>query len=345
MIYQDDHITLHQAEALAGLREIPDESVQCVVTSPPYWGLRDYRVKGQIGLEKTPEEYVAKLVDVFRQVRRVLKKDGTVWLNLGDSYCASGHGWSVAESKSGKYKSMELAGGYKGRDPVPGLKPKDLIGIPWRVALALQTDGWFLRSEVIWSKPNPMPESVTDRPTRAHEYIFLLTRRAKYFYNHEAIKEPVAPATVLRLDQDIENQKGSTRANGGRKTNGPMKAVGKKPDKPGGHSRHHAGFNDRWDQMAKAEQSANGRNKRSVWEVATTGYPDAHFATFPPKLIEPCILAGSRPGDTVLDPFWGSGTTGEVAVKHGRKAIGIELSPEYCKIYLKRFRQGVLKLI
>lgn len=515
------------------LPTLPEKSVHCCVTSPPYFGLRDYGVAGQIGLEQTPEEYVAKMVEVFREVRRVLRDDGVLFLNLGDSYYGSSMTVGT-KSKEGSAKRMgrmfekpsnvqhedaydtsgkapadyqesgclcenlcdvcrevylrtsrtydllvpmltvslsgptresmgfvnghsptsdfsrlgarifpaiqrllhcggradeqlrairesmpdefsrqlldlcwqrgnssacllcgrsltdnvqgfaHMSGGFSGQqmhiqnnalhdaqrghrsqykdkacgycneilttDTPPNiqpycttnkwknqLKPKDMVGIPWRVAFALQADGWYLRSDIIWAKSNPMPESVTDRPTKAHEYIFLMAKSERYYYDHEAVKEPATHSSIKRWEQDLENQKGSTRANGGAKTNGPMKAVGgPKKDKQRGHSRRHAGFNDRWDNMTKAEQCSMGRNKRTVWTVATHPYSGAHFAVFPPKLIEPCILAGCPVGGTVLDPFGGSGTTGQVAIKHRRKAILIELNPEYVELQQKR---------
>lgn len=345
--------------------------VQCVVTSPPYWGLRDYGHPGQLGLEPTPEEYVANMVAVFRLVRDVLADDGVLWLNLGDSYAGSGRGGNPTEETStlqggqesqrasmisrrrgsqlhaGLHESARVAGNI-GRVWVPppaGLKQKDLVGIPWMVAFALRADGWYLRQDIIWSKPNPMPESVTDRCTKAHEYIFMLTKQRRYFYDAEAIREPASEASIVRWAQNIDDQKGSERAHGGGKTNGAMKAVGgPRADKQRGHSRRHAGFNDRWDGMTKAEQSAMGRNKRSVWTVATQPYSGAHFATFPPALIEPCILAGSRPGDIVLDPFFGSGTTGQVAEKLGRKWIGIELNPDYEPLAKARTQQAGMML-
>lgn len=306
-----------QGDALETLKTLPDQLVQCVVTSPPYWGLRDYGVPGQLGLEPTLEEYVAKMVEVFREVRRVLRDDGTLWLNLGDSYVGA-----LAEYKDtgsfGKHSCVakKTQTGIPGKGRIErgkllremGLKQKDLVGIPWRVAFALQSDGWYLRSDIIWSKPNPMPESVTDRPTKAHEYIFLLTKSGRYYYDHEAIKEegtthlhdkrygPGAPGREREAEQ--WNQQG--------------------PYKP------HKGF--------KSLDTSKGRNKRSVWMVATHPYPEAHFATFPPKLIEPCILAGSRPGNLILDPFSGAGTTGVVALRHGRHYMGIELNPKYIEM-------------
>jgi DNA modification methylase len=324
---------LYQGDALETLKQMEDESINCCVTSPPYWGLRDYGCDGQIGLEKTPEEYVSKMVEVFREVKRVLRKDGTLWLNLGDSYAGSGKGIGSNHGKAVFTDENIRKTDWRQLD----MKPKDLIGIPWRVAFALQEDGWWLRSDIIWAKPNPMPESVTDRPTRAHEYIFLMSKSERYYYDAEAIKEPSAHSSIKRWAQDIENQRGSERANGGTKTNGPMKAVGgPKKDKQRGHSRRHAGFNERWDHMTKAEQAAMGRNKRSVWEVATQPFHEAHFATFPPKLIVPCILAGCPEGGLVLDPFAGAGTTLYVAEQLGRNSIGIELNPDYCDIIRRR---------
>ncbi len=272
---------------------------QMCVTSPPYFGLRDYGHPGQIGLEQTPEQYVSAMVEVFRCVRDVLADDGTLWLNIGDSYASN--------PASGGAQSSRMTGGEHKRTPPErkyqrpdGLKPKDLIGIPWRLAFALQADGWYLRQDIIWHKPNPMPESVRDRCTKAHEYIFLLSKSERYFYDHEAAMEPVAASTVERLSQPtLRQQEGSTRVPG--KTNGNMKAVGR----------------------------TDMRNRRSVWTVATRNYKGAHFATFPPALIEPCILAGSRPGDIVLDPFMGSGTTAAVALQHGRQYLGCELNPAY----------------
>ena len=308
------NLTILCGDVIDKLRELPDESVHCCVTSPPYWGLRDYATEGQLGLEKTPEEYVAKMVEVFREVRRVLRKDGTLWLNLGDSYAGGGNNRGNNSPLFDKQASNFGATGQVGiRDVPDGLKPKDLVGIPWRVAFALQADGWWLRSDIIWAKPNPMPESVTDRPTKSHEYLFLLTKSANYFYDAEAIKEG-------------------------------------------------------------AEQS---RNKRSVWTVATAPYPEAHFATYPPDLVKPCILAGTSakgccakcgsyrnetktigwqptcecwllnilpsPNSdpvitpcTVLDPFAGSGTTGAVALELGRSAILIELNPKYVELIRRR---------
>ena len=332
---------IHQGDCLTILRErFAPESVQCCVTSPPYWGLRDYGVEGQLGLEATPELYVAKMVEVFREVKRVLKADGTLWLNLGDSYAGSGRG-NNPNGKQGTNKVTAFDPEYSGVVP-SGLKPKDLVGIPWRVAFALQADGWYLRSDIIWHKPNPMPESVTDRCTKSHEYLFLLTKSERYYYDWEAIKEPMSMSSVERLSQpNLENQEVSDRVPG--KTNGNMKAVGK-IDKQRGHGRRHAGFNDRWDAMEKEEQCSGMRNKRSVWTIATQPYSEAHFATFPPKLIEPCILAGCPSGGLVLDPFAGSGTTIQVAQQLGRQGVGIELNPAYITLADTRTAQTGLAL-
>ena len=321
-------------DALTILRErLGDESVQCCVTSPPYWGLRDYGVEGQLGLDKTPEAYVVKLVEVFREVRRVLKADGTLWLNLGDSYAGSGQGWMKDGTVAGGPKQKtnlgsvqriaDTVGFDKPRNYISsrqdnGLKPKDLVGIPWRVAFALQADGWYLRSDIIWHKPNPMPESVTDRPTKAHEYLFLLSKNERYYYDAEAIAEPVLnPNDVTRPITSAHPDDGTVL---------------------GRASSPHCG-------LLTNKCKTNGmRNKRTVWTVATQPYPDAHFATFPPKLIEPCILAGCPISGMVLDPFAGSGTTLAVAQQLGRQAIGIELNAAYLPLIEQRLRQAVLPL-
>jgi len=303
---------VHQGDCLEVLRTLPDESIHCCVTSPPYWGLRDYGVDGQLGLESTPEEYVAKMVEVFREVKRVLRKDGNCWLNLGDSYCGTGN--------KGDYKDLKYKEGRNGQavalnHKIEGLKPKDLIGIPWRVAFALQADGWYLRQDIIWHKPNPMPESVTDRCTKAHEYIFLLSKSRHYYYDHEAIKEPAAydgrKDTLLKGSPKYE--KGVVPG----QVEHSMAAKG----------------HERW---KKNERGEYVRNKRSVWAIPTKPFKEAHFATFPPELPEICIKAGCPESGTVLDPFAGAGTTLWVAEQLGVNSIGIELNPEYCEIIRHR---------
>jgi len=371
LYYDSGEGQIFHGDSLEVLKTMPDESIQCCITSPPYWGLRDYGIDGQLGLEKTPEEYVEKIVEIFREVRRVLRSDGTLWLNLGDSYISNPpcrvNPQSFQRNSNFKGGSGEIARPPGSNHNIPGLKPKDLIGIPWRVALALQADGWWLRSDIIWHKPNPMPESVTDRPTKAHEYLFLLTKSARYYYDADAIREPLqtpphspgwASNVSERNDRQVDNE-----------------------------ANHRNWGNE------------SGRNKRTVWTIPTKPFPKAHFATFPPALIEPCILAGTSEkgccvtcgipwervvektkynpptadigerfvddtrGDknrklsgkdyneqaksktigwqptckceagttpcTVLDPFGGAMTTAITAYKHGRKFVMIELSQAY----------------
>ncbi len=323
------------------LKDLPDESVHCVVTSPPYFGLRDYGVAGQIGLEPTPAEFVQTMVDVFREVRRVLRADGTLWLNLGDSYCNTdkwGGGGNVGKNTVAADGSVPSWAVRRKRPHMPGLKPKDLIGIPWRVAFALQDDGWWLRSSIIWHKPNPMPESVTDRPTSAHENIFLLAKSERYYYDHASVKEARAS------DEDANGFRGGAYVGGNIDNNatGKRTAVGNKrvmrsretesSARPPA-SRPHKGLS--------AFEAENGRqygsrNLRNVWTVATQPFSEAHFATFPPSLIEPCIKAGCPAGGTVLDPFGGAGTTGLVADRLGRNAVLIELNPDYAAMARRR---------
>ena len=282
------------------------------------------------------------MVEVFRQIKRVLKHDGTVWLNLGDSYCGGKRKSNPKQSMNGEKETGHEIEYTPSRDMNHDIiKPKDLVGIPWRVAFALQADGWYLRQDIIWHKPNPMPESVTDRCTKSHEYIFLLTKSAKYFYDADAIKTPLKDESIARLLQDIDNQKGSDRVP--KKTNGPMKAVGGKnwQSNMAGDGLKIKGHKGYFDKDGNPICGINA-NKKSVWKINTKPYKEAHFAVFPPKLPELCIKAGSSEGDIVLDPFFGSGTTGWVAQRLGRKWIGIELNEEYIKIAEKRFQQREL---
>lgn len=343
---KSERLTILCGDALEKLRGISDASVQCCVTSPPYFGLRDYGVDGQIGLEKSPQEYVGKLVALFREVRRVLKDDGTLWLNLGDSFAGGATGKVENKSTLQGGKETQIEAFRRPSKIGNGYKPKDLMGIPWRVAFALQSDGWYLRSDIVWVKKNCMPESVLDRPTRSHEFIFLFAKSKTYFYDAEAIKEPCiydvdGTGTQARKMRQTEgnksnptNDRAGIRMGYKNSVNFNGKNNGK--EKQRGHSRKHAGFNARWDHMEKSEQCSGLRNKRDVWTVAPAQYPESHFATFPPALIKPCIMAGSRPGDLVLDPFGGSGTTGLVALELGRKALLIELNPKYIPLIEKR---------
>jgi DNA modification methylase len=298
------------------LRELPAETFHCCVTSPPYWGLRDYGVEGQLGLEATHEEYVARMVEVFREVRRVLRNDGTLWLNLGDSYAGS---WG-AQSRPGTHASpmsshqidtMPKTTQTGSLKRTPGLKSKDLIGLPWRVAFALQVDGWWLRSEIIWAKPNPMPESITDRPTKAHEQVFLFSKSSRYFYDAGAIAEPLLhPADATASD--------AARAFSRRRATAP---AGRQPE-------------------AKLDAPTPAtRNARDVWTIPSEPYSGAHFATMPRELARRCILAGCSEGGAVLDPFHGSGTVGQVAEAHGRRWFGVELNPAYAPLIAKRTAQ------
>jgi DNA modification methylase len=335
-------LTILSGDCRETLKSLPDGSVNCCVTSPPYWGLRDYGHADQIGQEETPQKYADSIVSVFAEVWRVLRDDGTLWLNLGDCYCSTDKWGGGKGGNTGKH-TVDSTGGVPSwacrtkRTPIPGIKPKNLIGIPWRVAFALQDAGWYLRSDIIWSKPNPMPESVTDRPTRAHEYVFLLTKSPRYYYDAGAIREPASPALIKQVEEGYNGHAlkdylsasvQDASATKSRIINGARKRI----DKQRGHSRRHAGFNDKWDALTPAEQALLGSNKRSVWTVAPANYPGAHFATYPPALIKPCILAGCPSGGVVLDPFGGSGTTGAVALELGRRAILCELNPDYVEM-------------
>lgn len=335
------------------LATLPDQSVNCIVTSPPYFGLRDYGVDGQIGLEPTPPQFVAELVAVFREARRVLRDDGTLWLNLGDSYASSppgnktkgvsgSSGLNGVNGSSGKYRETLEAGHATKRDTskIAGLKPKDLIGIPWRVAFALQADGWYLRQDIIWSKPNPMPESVRDRCTKAHEYLFLLSKSERYLFDAEAIAEARVgneDANTFRggayVQGEIDNATMGKRRVPGNKTHKGKTAY------EDGDEKHRTklglvAYSER--ERAADPTDMGKRNKRSVWTVATQPFSEAHFATFPPDLIQPCIMAGCPLGGTVLDPFGGAGTTGLVADRLQRNAILIELNPTYAEMARNR---------
>ncbi|MGP1348485.1 MAG: DNA-methyltransferase [Stomatobaculum sp.] len=309
------------SDALEALRRLPDECCSTCVTSPPYFGLRDYGVPGQLGLEENPDEYVGKLVKIFREVLRVLRDDGTLWLNMGDSYA----------TRSGNQPPTNTRNscGHTAKKTPIGYKYKDLIGIPWLLAFALRADGWYLRADIIWQKPNAMPESCKDRPTRAHEYVFLLSKAQRYYYDAEAIKEPAV------------GYPGSTNPNARRKGNA-------RTFRGGNAYTHDKAKNN----GAAIERESHGlqpnatgkRNRRSVWTIATRPHIGAHFATFPEDLVRPCILAGSKKGDTVLDPFMGSGTTGAVAIQEGRDFIGIEINPEYSEMSRQRItaaKEGV----
>lgn len=353
-------------DVIERLKELPDESVHCVVTSPPYWGLRDYGVDGQIGLEPTLGEHIAIMVKVFSEVRRVLRKDGTLWLNYGDCYATSPNSKSAAAYKADKSddrtfrdKPFSTVGPIHppsssdpfrrdtgrrggGLNSSPGLKPKDLCMVPNRLAIALQEDGWWVRSEIIWAKPNPMPESITDRPATSHEKIWLLSKSAKYYYDADAVLQACSKNTHARISQDLANQVGSYRANGGNKTNGPMKAVyrSRKMAKPGSGIKANESMENA---LALQVTERNLRNYEpaqvEVWNIATRSFSEAHFATFPPELAERCIKAGCPENGIVLDPFGGAMTTGMVADRLGRDAILIELNPEYAELGRQRINK------
>jgi len=300
------NINILQGDCIKTLQKLDDKSINTCITSPPYWGLRDYGESNQLGLEDTPEKFVDNLVKVFREVKRVLRDDGTVWLNLGDSYARTG-GDSSKKGRHWDDRKNNPNTGHNRYAKDIGLKQKDLVGIPWRVALALQQDGWYLRQDIIWHKPNPMPESVKDRCTKAHEYIFLLSKNVKYYFDNEAIKEdakfPEGPNSAHNIKKGSDDPKMRTRVG--------LNKIGANPKK----------------------------NKRSVWTITTKPFKGAHFATFPMDLIEPCVLAGCPEGGTVLDPFGGSGTTGIVAVNHNRHAVLCELNQEYIDLAKKRIEE------
>ncbi len=308
--------TVYCGSSLEVLRGLPSCSVNMCVTSPPYYGLRDYGVDGQIGVEATPEEYIWSLTDIFHEVKRVLCDDGTLWLNIADSYAGSGKGaWSKPIADRNKCKNTYLLDTDNEAAKMPnvwdGIKPKDMIGIPWMLAFALRNDGWYLRSDIIWHKTNAMPENVHDRPSKSYEHLFLLSKSAKYYYNDKAIAEPIAPITVERYKRGVSSK-----------------------NKYADDRSRQMLFRGRENSLGMNMET---RNKRDVWSIATNTFRcSGHFAMFPEKLVEPCILAGSAENGIVLDPFFGSGTTGAVAVKHGRRYIGIDLNPEYCEAAKKR---------
>lgn len=303
-------------DALETLKTLPGESTQMCVTSPPYYALRDYEATGQIGLEQTPEEYIARLVDVFRELRRVLKPDGTLWLNIGDSYAGGAGRWGKENGMSDKQAAHKGSHGQiAARWKHDSIKQKDMIGIPWALAFAMRDDGWYLRSDIIWRKPNPFPESVTDRPSKSYEHLFLLSKSPRYYYDSEAIKEPVAEGTVERKRRGLSADH--------KYANGTPGQTAQGINRP---------------RAAGSGIGVTMRNKRDVWDAVNNGYRGAHFATFPEKLIEPCILAGSKPGDTVIDIFFGSGTTGAVALKFNRQYIGIDINPDYCNLAENRIK-------
>jgi len=395
-VYSEPDISIYCGDAFAILPELPEASIHCCVTSPPYWGLRDYgtgqweggsadcdhrnrhslqgpsgqradrsftgaqnyyreqclkcgalRIDQQIGLESTPEEYVGRIVELFRQVRRVLRDDGTLWVNMGDSYTDSGRGSDAGSTLEGSRHNQSESRKIRVRESaVTNLRPKNMVGIPWRIALALQADGWYLRSDIIWYKPNPMPESVTDRPTKSHEYVFLLSKQEKYYYNALAIQEPASDNTHARYARG--NGPGSRFApklpagwhQGNRATGSEPRdqraGVNPKCVEPGNGIKQNSSY------AAAVKDVVEFRNKRDVWTIATEAYAEAHFATFPRDLVRPCILAGCPAGGTVLDPFAGSGTTLQVAKESHCRGIGIELNPQYIPFIKDRLQQDVL---
>lgn len=321
------------------LKSLPEASVQCCVTSPPYYGLRTYLPDGhddkhkELGLECTPDAYVAEMVAVFREVRRVLREDGTCWVNLGDSYngyMANQRGTGLETNRQAARKYIEPGAGLR----TSTAKNKDLIGIPWMVAFALRADGWYLRADNVWGKPNGMPESVTDRTTRAHEYVFLLSKSEKYYYDHEAVRTAPKPSTQTQLAKPYFGQSTKDHTAAGVQDASDIKR--RITDKQRGHSRRHAGFNDRWDAMEREQQIAEGGNLRSVWWISPAQYSEAHFAVMPDQVAEICIRAGCPVGGTVLDPFAGVFTTCLVADRLGRNGIGIELNQSNCDMARSR---------
>ena len=324
----NDPYTLLLGDCLDRLRELPDRSVQCCVTSPPYWGLRDYGHDGQIGMEPTPFAFVDRLVEVFQEVRRVLSDDGVMWLNLGDTYATGAVKVGGCPGGGKQGEAWKGATTQPNRMPIDGLKPKDLTGVPWRVALALQADGWWLRSDVIWHKPNPMPESVTDRPTKAHEYVFLLSKSDRYFYDAAAIADETT---------DPECRRGYSRKI-------TCDALGDSGDN--GYDGHRTRMGIK--ALKTSGRAYLTRNARTVWSIVSKPYADAHFATMPEEIARRCVVSASRKGDVVLDPFCGAGTTGVAAVRNERTFIGIELNPDYVELArgrLSRETPGILFML
>ena len=343
----DDDYVIHTGDSLDVLRKMEDETVDCAVTSPPYYALRDYGSGDkEIGKEDTPEEYVARLVAIFREVRRVLKPSGTLWLNIGDTYSGSSGGVTTDKSGLEGGKATQCEAHRAEKHPLVGIKPKDLIGIPWMVAFALRADGWYLRSDIIWYSTNKMPESVVDRCSRAHEYVFMLTKSPKYYFDYEAIEEE---ATGYDGRKDTMHKGSVKYADAEILTGQNVQSMAAK-----GHERWKFKNLQEKGQATHSmhERRAMGlpdvqyavRRKRDVWSIPTKGYEGAHFATFPEKLVEPCVLAGCPWGGVVLDPFNGAGTTGVVALRHHRKYIGIELNPKYVEMAKKRIDESRAQL-
>ncbi|NII26193.1 site-specific DNA-methyltransferase [Pseudoflavitalea sp. X16] len=335
--------TIHPIDCLQGLRQLPDDCVQCCVSSPPYFHQRDYGMEGQFGLESSPEEYVARMVEVFQEVKRVLRPDGVLWLNLGDGYWGSGKAGNNPEYQA-RHKEFGKPSSEKSRfsKPTTGkhpvLKPKDLIGIPWAVAFALREKGWFLRQEIIWAKPNCMPESISDRCTRNHEQIFMFSRNSQYYYDADAIKTPVLDSSAARMERGMgENHKYVEGVPGGRKHT----LLSPRDNKQDQHGPRHKGFNARWKEKAVEGAQPKMANRRTVWKVSTRPLKEKHFAAFPLEIPTLCILAGSKPGDLILDPFMGAGTTAIAAASHQRTFIGFELNPSYVEMAVSRLKKDL----
>lgn len=335
-------VRILRGDCMDVLKGLPDESVHCIVSSPPYWRQRDYGMAGQLGLEPTPEEFIDRLVAIFRECRRILRPRGTAWVNLGDKWASGGKGGggSFMEQRSEAWAHAKDTKGW--RSPPSGYKDKDLVGVPWMFAFAARADGWYLRQCNIWAKPNCMPESVRDRSTVSHEYVFHLTKSNDYWYDADAARTPPSPATLTQLAKPYEDKGGKNYEGTGVQNSRSVKAriveKMRRSDKQRGHSRRHNGFNDRWDAMPVAEQRAMGANLRSVWWISPAQYREGHYAVMPEALAEICIVAGCPEGGTVLDPFGGAGTTGLVADRLQRNAILIELNPEYAAMAEKRIR-------